>query len=163
MSSLPASNGEEEVSKDDLHSLEIELLKAEPQVFKGVNKKQKDVLLRSIVSITATMHSGPLPDPSTLNEYDQLIPNGADRIMKMAEEQSKHRRGIEKKAIGRQSAQSLIGQIFGLIIGLAGLAAGTYIVHLGHTKTGGVIAGGTVVSLVSVFVLGRRRSKNSES
>lgn len=105
------------------------------------------------------MHSGPLPDPYTLGAYNEMIPDGADRIMKMAEKQQSHRMGIEKKAIGRQSAQSLIGQIFGFLIGLAGIGCGTFLAYKGHSTVGSIIAGGTVVSLVSVFVLGKRRSR----
>lgn len=36
--------------------------------------------------------SGPIPHPDLLAQYDQIIPNGADRILLMAEAQSRHRR-----------------------------------------------------------------------
>ena len=35
---------------------------------------------------------GPLPDPSSLGEYDQVLPGLADRIVNMAEEEAEHRR-----------------------------------------------------------------------
>jgi uncharacterized membrane protein len=54
-------------------------------------------------------HSGYLPDPLSLSAYDELIPNGADRIMKMAEKQQEHRMKIESTAIGRQPFQRFMG------------------------------------------------------
>ncbi len=128
-----------------------------PEIFKGVPPKKKIEILESlsIISIQHRSHSGPLPDAETLIQYDSVIPNGADRIMKMAENQQKHRISIESKVIKSQSSQSKLGQIFGLIVGLVGIGCGTYLAANGEPTVGGIIAGGTVVSLVSVFVIGK--------
>jgi len=40
--------------------------------------------------------SGPLPPSSEFEQYERTLPGGADRILRMAEEQSAHRREIEK-------------------------------------------------------------------
>ena len=157
VSSLPVENQSDESSNENLEELEQELVQVNPKIFQGVNKKKKTEILKS-VSVTM-MHSGPLPDPQSLNAYNQLIPNGADRIMKMAENQQNHRMNIERTAIGRQTFQSFMGQIFGFIIGLAGIGSGTFLAYNGFTTVGTVIAGGTVVSLVSVFVIGRKSRK----
>ena len=157
MNSLPSESDDIRSSNDELNELETELIQVNPKVFSGINKKKKQEILQSFVSVT--MHSGPIPDPETLERYNQMIPNGADRIMKMAEDQASHRMNIEKTIIRRQSFQSMLGQIFGLIIGIAGLACGTFLVYSDYPKTGGLIAGATVVSLVSVFVIGQKSSK----
>ena len=81
--------------------------------------------------------------------------------MKMAEKQQEHRMQIENKVIHSQSLQSKLGQVFGLIIGIVGIASGTYLASIGETTVGGIIAGGTVVSLVSVFVLGKKAQRNN--
>lgn len=157
MSNLPTENRIDDNSNDSLDELEQELVQVNPNVFQGVNKKKKTEILKS-VSVTM-MHAGPLPDPQSLSSYDQLIPNGADRIMKMAEKQQDHRMKIESTAIGRQTFQSFMGQVFGFLIGLAGIGSGTFLAYNGFTTVGTVIAGGTVVSLVSVFVIGRKSRK----
>lgn len=157
MSNLPTENRTDDNSNDNLEELEQELVQINPNIFQGVNKRKKTEILKS-VSVTM-MHSGPLPDPQSLSSYDQLIPNGADRIMKMAEKQQDHRMRIERTAIGRQTFQSFIGQIFGFLIGLSGIGSGTFLAYNGFTTVGTVIAGGTVVSLVSVFVIGRKSRK----
>jgi uncharacterized membrane protein len=149
------------VPDEGLQELEKELKSTNPKIFNGINNAKKNEILRSfaIVSVHERTHSGPIPDAETLEKYDSVIPNGADRIMKMAENQSEHRISIEKKVVGSQSMQSIIGQIFGFLTGLFGIGCGTFLAYSGESTVGGVIAGGTVVSLVSVFVLGRKRQK----
>jgi uncharacterized membrane protein len=44
-------------------------------------------------------HAGPIPHPETMARYSQIIENGAERIMRMAEEEQKHRHKVEEKAI----------------------------------------------------------------
>ncbi len=105
-------------------------------------------------------HSGPLPDAETIIQYNSVIPEGADRIMRMAEKQQEHRMNIENLVISSQSKQSNLGQWFGLIIGLVGICCGTFLAYSGETTVGGIIAGGTVVSLVSVFVIGKKLQKS---
>ena len=147
-----------------LVQLEQEIVSQNPNIFKGIAPEKKQELLKlfSITMIQEKSHSGPLPDAETLIKYNSVIPNGADRIMKMAEKQQEHRMSIEKDVISSQSSQSKLGQWFGLIIGIVGIGCGTFLAYSGETTVGGIIAGGTVVSLVSVFVIGKKiqSSKN---
>tara|TARA_A100000171_G_C2136961_1_gene151066 strand:- start:1011 stop:1271 length:261 start_codon:yes stop_codon:yes gene_type:complete len=76
--------------------------------------------------------------------------------MQMAENQQRHRHGLESKVIPSQIQQSRNGQVFGFLLGLVGLGCGTFLAYSGQPYVGGIIAGTTVVSLVSVFVLGKR-------
>ena len=149
---------------EELKELEQELTVFNPRIFDGisVNKKREILQSLSFTLIQEKSHSGPLPDSETLIQYNSVIPNGADRIMKMAEKQQEHRMAIESKVITSQSLQSKLGQIFGLIIGLVGIISGTYLATMGETTVGGIIAGGTVVSLVSVFVLGKRSQRKTQ-
>jgi uncharacterized membrane protein len=81
----------------------------------------------------------------------------------MAEAQQSHRMNMENKVITSQSSQSRLGQIFGLVIGIVGIGSGTFLAAIGEATVGGIIAGGTVVSLVSVFVIGKTiQRKNLE-
>lgn len=149
---------------EELQEIEEDLISLNPEIFKGVSPKKKIEILQSfsIVSIQHRSHSGPLPDADTLIKYDSVIPNGADRIMKMAEVQQSHRMSMENKVITSQSSQSKLGQIFGLIIGIVGIGSGTFLAAMGETTVGGIIAGGTVVSLVSVFVIGKNIQKEGK-
>lgn len=146
---------------EDLQQIENHLRSINPRIFEGVNKKKKEEILRSvtITLIQSKSHSGPLPAPETLEEYNRLIPNGAERIMKMAESQLQHRHDLEKSVIPSQVKQSQLGQWFGFILGLVGIGCGTFLAYNGQPYVGAIVAGTTVVSLVSVFVIGKRNQK----
>ncbi|AFL85103.1 putative membrane protein [Belliella baltica DSM 15883] len=156
------SQSENNNRSDELIELEQELTTINPRIFQGVTPKKKEEILKSIsvTMIQERSHSGPLPDADTLIRYNSVIPEGADRIMKMAERQQEHRMSLETKVVNSQSKQSGLGQWFGLIIGLVGIGCGTFLAYSGETTVGGIIAGGTVVSLVSVFVIGKSLQKS---
>jgi uncharacterized membrane protein len=147
-----------------VNELEQELITKNPLIFQGIPQKKKDEILKiiSLTMIQEKSHSGPLPDAETLIKYDTVIPQGADRIMKMAEKQQEHRMMLENKVVTSQSKQSSLGQWFGLIIGIVGIGCGTFLAYSGQTTVGGIIAGGTVVSLVSVFVIGKKLQKSED-
>lgn len=106
-------------------------------------------------------HSGPLPDPATLSEYSAIIPNGAERIMQMAEKQLDHRMRMENKVIGGQMMQSNLGQIFAFLIGIAALSASTYCIVSGYEWSGSIIGLGGLTGLVTAFIKGRSQQEKS--
>nr|WP_322622983.1 DUF2335 domain-containing protein [uncultured Flavobacterium sp.] len=143
--------------------IEKELVEANPEVFKGLNPKQKSQLVRTITSISIVKsHSGPLPPPEQLEHYNSIIEKGAERIMIMAENQSSHRMGLENFAIKKQIGQSGMGQIFGFIIALICIGCGVYLTMNGHDAVGGILLGTTMVSLVGIFVVGKILQKNKD-
>ncbi|ELR72618.1 hypothetical protein C900_00997 [Fulvivirga imtechensis AK7] len=77
--------------EEELKEIEKHLRSINPRLFEGIGKKKKDEILRSITFtlIQEKTHSGPIPDPETLSHYNKIIPNGAERIMAMAENQQK--------------------------------------------------------------------------
>jgi len=100
--------------------------------------------------------SGPLPPPEILRKFDEVVPGAAERIIKMAEDQSIHRKELEKKVIDSDIARSKWGQILGFVIAIAGLAVSAIIVVYGNAIAGGIIGVGTLASLVGVFMYGSK-------
>ena len=146
----------------ELSILERELLELDPNIFQGVSPKEKQKIIRTVLSISMQKsHSGPLPDSQTLEEYNRIIPNGADRIMSVFEKQSEHRMTIEKKVIGGQMFQSNLGQIFALVIGLFSISCATYITLQGHEWAGSIIGVGGITGLVTAFIKGRASQEKS--
>ncbi|MDX1950616.1 MAG: DUF2335 domain-containing protein [Verrucomicrobiota bacterium] len=128
-----------------------------PDVLKAIpGNKRQDLASIQIEEHRIEMRASPLPHPAELAAYDQIIPNGADRIMKMAENQAAHRIAIENKVISSQQSQAFFGQVCGLVIGLSGLAMATFAAVSGQPVFGGVIGGTTLVSLVGTFVYSRK-------
>lgn len=135
------------------------LAKHVPKALDAVTKeKRKDLSAFSVVRAeVSTVRCGPLPCPDDLAAYNTIIPDGAHRIMQMAEAQSAHRIEIEKVVITSQQAQATRGQWFGFLIGLAGLGCGTTAAMLGQPWARASIAGTTLVGLVSAFLFGRQK------
>ena len=124
-------------------------------------EEQRVEIKRELVSFSMeSSFSGPLPPPSILLHYDNIIPNGAERIIKMTEEQSKHRLQIEDHAVKEQLDQSKRGQNYGFIIGLAGLLAAVVLSVTGHDAVAGIIGGSTLLGMVTVFVVGKTMQKD---
>ena len=115
-------------------------------------------LVLEVTRITA--FSGPIPPPAILQGYEDVIEGGAERILAMAEKQSKHRQEIEKEVITKQLGQSSRGQIFGFLLALIGFGLGTLLAAWGNTGLAGILFTTTIIGLVSIFVIGKR-AKNS--
>lgn len=133
-----------------------------PEALNKIPEDKKELLAGLVIEKTThirSVRSAPLPEPSELAVYNQIIPNGADRIMKMAEAQTAHRIEIEKTVIYSQKNQAFRGQVFGLIVGLGGLSLATFAAMNGHDWFGGAIGSGTLVSLVYVFVQSREKQE----
>ena len=155
---------------NDLKKIELQLIKANPTLFNGVPEQKKVEILRlfsmtlSVEQITGkkiTAHQGPLPYWQDLEKYGKIIPNGADRIMSMAEKQQEHRMSLETTAIKEQLTQSKRGQIFGLLVGLIAIMGGVVCIMFGHEWSGAFLGGGGLTGLVSVFVIGKKRQAQS--
>ena len=102
------------------------------------------------------IHSGPIPSPAILKEYDNIIPGSAERILQMAEKDAQHQRDISLKALNAERLEHLRGQYLGFGIGGAALLTSIVAMIFGHPSTASIIGGTTVVGLVTVFVIGRK-------
>lgn len=130
------------------------------EIISALPEEKQELLIRRVQALmVAKSHCGPIPSPEDIALYNQHIPDGANRIMRMAGKQADHRISIETTVIVEQQRQSARGQIFGLIIGLFGISVGAWVAVLGHDVVGGGIAGTTVISLVYAFISGRRTQR----
>ena len=116
--------------------------------------KDKKELLAQRLEINHEEFSGPLPHPGILAKYNEIVPGSADRIIKMAEDQSAHRRDLERKVIQSDIINSRLGLIFGLVIGLAAFVLSYKVAELELPWLAGIISVGYVVSLVGTFIYG---------
>jgi uncharacterized membrane protein len=70
-------------------------------------------------------YEGPIPHPSIIKGYEDVLPGAADRILKMAEGQSLHRRKLESRVVLFDVAQSYSGLILMFLI-VSGALYGAY-------------------------------------
>ncbi|MFW5895383.1 MAG: DUF2335 domain-containing protein [archaeon] len=130
------------------------------EIIQYIPDDKKDEALKVITAQSiehSTSFSGPLPPPSILDEYNNVLDNGAERIMKMAENQSNHRIEMEKHAIKEELRQSKTGQNFGFILAIIGMIIAFLLAYLGHDTVAGIFGTTTIVGLVTIFVIGKKR------
>lgn len=129
------ADDEEMVSQQDI----IEDIKKS-----NIPEERKPVIVQQM----ATMHSGPLPDPSAFAGYENTLPGAAERILRMAEAEQAHRFEIENKVLETDSRDSLLGIRLAALITVATVVVGALII-LKSSNNGGVAAG-VVVGLSGI-------------
>jgi uncharacterized membrane protein len=82
-------------------------------------------------SVVAQQWTGPLPPPAALEHFDRIIPNGADRIMKMIEQEQAHRIAYEKEALSAVKADNKRGHYIGAVACFAAIGGAIYTAHIG--------------------------------
>ncbi|MGJ8529389.1 hypothetical protein [Maritalea sp.] len=107
-----------------------------------------------------------LPPPDIAREYESIYPGFLKWQMDIIEHEADHARKAGIAAREYDIARLRIfenvlkrGQMFGLLIGLFALAAGSYTAISGAEISGGLIGSGGVIGLVAVFVFGRNADK----
>ena len=98
---------------------------------------------------------GGMPPPVILEAHEKVVPGSAKIIIDTFVKQSDHRRAMEQKSLDARISIARFGQVFGLVIGISALMAGTFCAYHEQQIAGSFIGTGGVVGLVSVFVLGR--------
>jgi len=108
------------------------------------------------VSVAGHFFSGPLPPPAILKQYNEVQPDFAERLLKLTEGEAAHRRELARRAQEMAATETRIGQIFGLVVALAGFATSAWLGSAGLPGAASAVGGATIVGLVSVFITGRR-------
>lgn len=103
--------------------------------------------------------SGPLPPPEVLERYNKIVPGVAERIIKMAEQQSAHRRSLEAQVINSDIKNSKLGLYFGFMIGLTGIIGSVITSIYVSQLAGGVLGIGSLTALTGVFIYGSQSRK----
>jgi len=155
---------EEEILLGGLESEEESLEKLENTVIKIVDDPNLDSKQKAATAIqnverylflSESYFSGPMPSPKMMAEYNKIIPNCAERILKMTEEQHRHRISLEKEVIPKQVKQSGRGQIFAFILCLMLTLFAGYCVHEGDNRTALAVVALTIISIAGIFITGK--------
>lgn len=147
------SDSEEELDLDDLP---VEL---KPFIEKLPREQQSRAIEQLSVQLSMrSQYSGPIPPPKFLSQFEEIVPGSAERILAMAERQSAHRQSLESIVIPDQLSQSSRGQTFAFILSILAIIAACFLGYIGQTVVASIIGGGTIVSLVYAFVLGKKKA-----
>lgn len=91
--------------------------------------------------------SGPLPPPGALQQFDAIIPDGANRIMTMIEAEQRHRIDHETRTLTAITADTKRGQWMGVTISVTSVLAAVAAAYLQAPAA-------VSISLVGIPVLG---------
>lgn len=99
----------------------------DPQEVEEVAKRFPEVPQKVWAKIQT--FAGPIPPPALLAQYEAICPGSADRIITQFEEQSRHRRTLEKRVVWHNIASATLGQITGFVLFVAILAGGVFLIY----------------------------------
>lgn len=102
-----------------------------------------------------TAYSGPIPPAQELANYNNVVPNAAERILQMAEKNQQHQIDIETLALNSARKEARRGQIFAVLITVSAFFSSIAAMIMGFPSVASVIGGITVVSLAIAFIKGR--------
>jgi len=111
------------------------------------------------VSFQVSGFSGPLPPPEALEHYNRILPGAADRLLTMAEGQTRHRQGLENRALHAKVWSERIGQVMAFILSMVALLGSLWLMSNGMWQAGFGVLLTTVIALVVAFIKGRQQQR----
>ena len=122
---------------------------------------------RPAVMAGATAWKGPIPPPAVLEHYNSIVPNAAERILTMAEEEARIRRDqvqkdhdsenrVKESDVNQYHSDVKRGQYLAALVMLGIVAAVIVCAVSGKEKAAMTVAGMGAVGIVSSFI-GRRK------
>jgi len=109
----------------------------------------------TIVSQTAKW-SGPLPPPAQLQEFENVVPGSAERILAMAEKQLDHRTTAENKSLSANILATQRGQYLGAGVSAVAIGGAAIAVYLGaHAVVSVALVGVPLVAVIKAVVEAR--------
>jgi uncharacterized membrane protein len=96
-------------------------------------------------------YSGPIPQPSDLQKYEDIKIGFAERIVIMAENEANHRQKIELKIINSERIFNIFGQLVAAFMGFLVIALMWYAFSEGYADQVKWI-GISIASVVGLFV-----------
>ena len=116
--------------------------------------------------IQVASFSGPIPPPALLEKYNEVIPNGAERIMAMAERQSAHRELLEARVVNGNVSNQTRGSYFAFAIVLVAIVAGFELIREGRNVAGLAAIISAIGGVATVFIYTKneqRKERNAKA
>jgi uncharacterized membrane protein len=116
---------------------------------------------REVLRFTeAWFWQGPLPPPGVLAAYNDAYPGCAEHVVKMAMDQSDHRRDLEATTIKGDLRLRQVGQIFAFIIAMTVIVGGLILIATGRPVYGLVSVLTVLTGLAALFVYSRNAAED---
>jgi uncharacterized membrane protein len=120
--------------------------------------------LRRMRVVPAVYSEGLLPSAQELAGYRLAARQAPQTILDEFAAEGAHRRRVELEIVQAENARANRGQLFALLVLLAGMALGGWLVMAGHDWAGTVVAGGNLVGMAALFLrVSRERARDRDS
>jgi uncharacterized membrane protein len=106
--------------------------------------------------------AGPLPPPAILDQFNQVAENGAERIFQQWEQETAHRREMERKDFRWSVAEGFYGKTLAFLFVIAALALAAYALYKGETWLAAFLAAGTIGSVAAALISNNRGKSNGK-
>lgn len=153
----------EELSLENNESTElVELIGDLTEELPAEKKEQIDRLLVS------QSYSGPLPPPVHIEGYNNAIPNGGERLMRMVEKEAEqslqersHRMDMEAKIITNRIRQTYLGFTLAFLLAIVIIGSSVFLALQGFNIPAAMLTG--AFALAAIFITRKNAtSKNLE-
>lgn len=104
------------------------------------------------ISVQQHTWKAPLPPPEVLERFNDVVENGAERIVQAWEQETAHRREMERSELKRYYADMRLGKVLAFLFVLAALSVSAYAASIGAEWLGAILGAGTIGSVVWAFV-----------
>lgn len=138
---------------DDIADKVADTLVHNPAVLERV---MSDPSIISMVQHRTSMFEGPLPPPSMLAEYEDILPGAAERILSLTEKEQSGRLSSRDTALNGEISKDTRGQWMGFVITFTVLVIASVFAWRGNTVFAGTLIAIDLIGLATVFVIGRQ-------
>lgn len=110
--------------------------------------------------IVSAQWQGPLPPPDALAHFNDIIPDGAERIMRMVEEEQSHRISYEKAHLNAVAGDTRRGHYIGLIISVSAIGGAVGAAYFGaHWSVSIALVGIPILGIIRTIVGSKTNGK----
>jgi uncharacterized membrane protein len=95
--------------------------------------------------------NAPFLPPDIMKKYDDVVPDGAARLFKIFEDETKHRREMDSRALGFQGRDLLVGKVLALVFVLAVLGVIMFAVQNNSPWVAAVLGAGMLGTIAFGF------------
>lgn len=131
--------------------------------YPGVPGLQQQAHLKVDQKTTTYIFHSPVPPPEELAKFNQVIPNGAERLLGMVEKEQVHRHAMDFADV----ADAKRGMNYAFVISMTVIVGGFAAIAMGNPVTGSLFAGGGLISVIALFIQGRsyqqKKRQNGEA
>lgn len=108
--------------------------------------------------IISQQWSGPLPPPAALEHFNEIIPNGAERIMAMIEREQAHRIEHDTSALEGEKSDTKRGHHIGAAACLLAICGAIFTAYIGaHPSVSVALVSVPILGMIQAFVGSKKK------